>query len=388
MSSIKDLFLLDPDIHFLNHGSFGATPRAVFAAYQEWQRLLERQPVLFLGREFARLHHEARCALGEYLNARAEDLVFVPNATHGVNIVARSLNLGAGDEVLATDHEYGACDRTWDFLCRKRGASYIRQPIPLPVSSQDEILERFWEGVTHRTKVIFLSHISSPTALRFPVKEICRRARLAGIRTLVDGAHAPGQIPVDLASIRADFYSGNCHKWMMSPKGAGFLHARQEVQGMVEPLVVSWGYDAEEDFSTGSAYVDYLQWTGTRDPAAALSVPAATQFMEENRWEEIRLGCTELLRTALHRIEQVTGLPPLYPDDRDLFLQMAVAQLPTGTDLKELKTRLYDEFQVEVPLIEWNGFKLIRISVQGYNTQEDADALVAGLARLLPEVTA
>ena len=388
MSSIKDLFLLDPDIHFLNHGSFGATPRAVFEAYQEWQRLLERQPVLFLGREYARLHHEARCALGEYLNARAEDLVFVPNATHGVNIVARSLNLGAGDEVLATDHEYGACDRTWDFLCRKRGASYIRQPIPLPVSSQDEILERFWEGVTHRTKVIFLSHISSPTALRFPVKEICRRARLAGIRTLIDGAHAPGQIPVDLASIRADFYAGNCHKWMMSPKGAGFLHARQEVQGMVEPLVVSWGYDAEEDFSTGSAYVDYLQWTGTRDPAAALSVPAAIQFMEENRWEEIRLGCAELLRTALHRIEQVTGLPPLYPDDRDLFLQMAVAQLPTGTDLKELKTRLYDEFQVEVPLIEWNGFKLIRISVQGYNTQEDADALVAGLARLLPEVTA
>jgi isopenicillin-N epimerase len=388
MSSIKDLFLLDPGIHFLNHGSFGATPRAVFATYQEWQLQLERQPVLFLGREYARLHYEARSALGEYLNARPEELVFVTNATHGVNIVARSLDLVPGDEVLATDHEYGACDRAWEFLCQKRGARYVRQPIPLPVSSQDDILERFWEGVTHRTRVITLSHISSPTALRFPVKEICRRARLAGIRTIVDGAHAPGQIPVDLASLGADFYTGNCHKWMMSPKGAGFLHAREEVQHLVEPLVVSWGYNAEQDFTTGSTFVDYLQWTGTRDPAAALSVPAAIQFMGENRWEEVRLGCAELLREALNRIEQVTDLPSLYPGEKGFFFQMAVAQLPPGTDLKELKTRLYDEFRIEIPLIEWNGMKLLRISIQGYNTQEDVDALVEGLHHLLPEVFA
>lgn len=386
MSSLKDLFLLDPSIHFLNHGSFGATPRAVFAAYQEWQLRLERQPVLFLGREYARLHHEARRALGQYLNARAEDLVFVPNATHAVNVVARSLDLGPGDEVLATDHEYGACDRTWEFLCAKRGARYIRRPIPMPVSGLEDLLERFWEGVTHRTRAVFVSHISSPTALRFPVKEICRRARLAGIRTIVDGAHAPGQVPVDLASIGADFYAGNCHKWMMSPKGAGFLHARQEVQHLVEPLVISWGYNAEKDFSTGSTFVDYLQWTGTRDPAAALSVPAAIQFMDENRWDEVQLDCQELLRETLGSIERVTGLPPLYPEEPGLFSQMAVAQLPPGTDLKELKTRLYDEHRVEVPLFEWNGLKLIRISIQGYNSREDVDALVEGLERLLPEV--
>jgi isopenicillin-N epimerase len=388
MASLKDLFLLDPEIHFLNHGSFGATPRAVFAVYQDWQRRLERQPVLFLGREFNHLNQEARQALGAYLNGRAEDLVFVPNATHGVNIVARSLELGSGDEVLATDHEYGACDRTLEFICRKRGALYLRQPIPLPISNQDDLLERFWEGVTHRTKVIFLSHISSPTALRFPVKEICRRARLAGIRTIVDGAHAPGQIPVDLAKTGADFYTGNCHKWMMSPKGAGFLHAREEVQHLIEPLVVSWGYNAEEDFTTGSAFIDYLQWTGTRDPAAALSVPAAIQFMEEHQWDEVRLACTELLGSALSQIEMVTGLPPLYPDDRNFFTQMAVAQLPPETDVKLLKTRLYDEFRVEVPIFEWNMLKLVRISVQGYNTQEDVDALVDGLERLLPEAVA
>lgn len=386
MSSLKDLFLLDPEIHFLNHGSFGATPRAVFDVYQDWQRRLEQQPVLFMGREFAYLHLEARRNLGGYLNASPEDLVFVPNATYGVNIVARSLDLSPGDEVLATDHEYGACDRTWDFICKKRGASYLRQPLPLPLASQDEVLERFWEGVTFRTKVIFLSHLSSPTAMQFPVKEICRRARLAGIRTVIDGAHAPGQIPLDLERIGADFYAGNCHKWLMSPKGAGFLYARAEVQGLVEPLVVSWGYEAADDFTTGSTFIDYLQWTGTRDPAAALSVPAAIQFMEENRWEEVQLACNGMLRAALKRIEQVTGLPPLYPEDRGFFTQMAVAQLPAGTDLLSLKSRLYDEFCVEVPMIEWNGLKLVRISIQGYNTQEDVDALVAGLECLLPEV--
>jgi isopenicillin-N epimerase len=385
MPSLKNLFLLDPEIHFLNHGSFGATPRVVFDIYQDWQRRLEQQPVLFLGREFNHLHQEARSGLGTYLNARPEDLVFIPNATYGVNIIARSLDLGPGDEVLTTDHEYGACDRTWDFLCQKRGAHYLRQAIPLPIASCDDLLEQFWEGVTYRTKVIYLSHITSPTALCFPVKEICRRARLAGIRTLIDGAHAPGQIPLDLERIGADFYTGNCHKWMMSPKGAGFLHAREEYQDLLEPLVVSWGYQPEPDFTTGSRYVDKYQWTGTRDPAAALSVPAAIHFMEEHRWDEVRQGCGELLRTTLERIGTVTGLPPAYPDQPDLFFQMGIARLPVETDIVQLKTRLYDEFKVEVPLIEWNGQKFIRVSIQGYNTPMDADALVEGLDRLLPE---
>jgi isopenicillin-N epimerase len=219
----------------------------------------------------------------------------------------------------------------------------------------------------------------------FPVKEICRRARLAGIRTVIDGAHAPGQIPVDLASLGADFYAGNCHKWMMSPKGAGFLYAREEVQALIEPLVVSWGYHADEDFTTGSAFIDTLQWTGTRDPAAVFSVPAAIRFMEAHHWDEVRLACGDLLRAALKRIERLTGMPPLYPDDRGFFAQMAVAGLPAETDLNRLKTHLYDEFQVEVPLIEWNSLKLLRLSIQGYNTPDDMDALMAGLERLLPE---
>jgi isopenicillin-N epimerase len=212
MDSLKELFHLDPAVHFLNHGSYGATPKPVFEAYQNWQLRLERQPVLFLGREIYGLLKDARDALGNYLNASADDLVYIPNATHGVNIVARSLDLHAGDEILTTDHEYGACDYTWEFICDKTGAKYIHRPIPLPVHSEEEILEQFWRGVTSQTKVIYLSHITSATALRLPVEAICQRAREAGILSVVDAAHSPGQIPVDLQKLGADILFGNCHK--------------------------------------------------------------------------------------------------------------------------------------------------------------------------------
>jgi len=226
MPSLKEFFLLDPSIHFLNHGSYGATPKPVFEAYQSWQSRLETQPVLFLGREIYGLLKESRNALGNYLNAVGDDLVYIPNATHGVNIVARSLDLQPDDEILTTDHEYGACDYTWEFICGKTGAKYIHQPIPLPVHTEEEIVEQLWQGVNSRTKVIYLSHITSSTALRFPVGEICQRAKEAGILSVVDAAHAPGQIHVDLQSLGPDILFGNCHKWMLAPKGSAFLYVR------------------------------------------------------------------------------------------------------------------------------------------------------------------
>ena len=384
MYNLKRHFLLDPTVTFLNHGSFGATPKPVFAAYQDWQRRLERQPVLFLGREIDGLLRQSRQALGEYLDAAADDLVYIPNATHGVNIVARSLALQPGDEILTTDHEYGACDYTWEFVCKKTGAAYIHQSIPLPVRSEDEIIEQFWQGVTPRTRVIYLSHITSPTALRLPVERICQRARRAGILTLVDGAHAPGQISLNMAAIGADFYTGNCHKWLLSPKGAAFLYARREVQPLVEPLIVSWGYHATAETTSGSQFIDYLQWTGTKDPAAALAVPTAIQFMRDHNWDEVRRECHALLRRAIERICALTGMPPLYPLDSDFYSQMAIAPLPLSADLTSLKSRLYDEYQVEVPLIQWQDRKFVRISIQGYNTPSDVDALLEALGELLP----
>lgn len=387
MNPLKQFFLLDPDIVFLNHGSFGATPRPVFETYQAWQRRLERQPVLFLGREFPELDRGARQALGAYLGAEPDDLVFVPNATFAVNALARSLRLGPEDEILTSNHEYGACDKTWDFIRRQTGARIVRQPICLPEGPDESpLVEQFWSGVTPRTRLIFLSHITSNTALRLPVEQICARARQAGILTFIDGAHAPGQIPLDLPATGADFYTGNCHKWMMAPKGAGFLYARPEAQPLLEPLIVSWGYQALPETTTGSPFVDHYQWTGTRDPSAALSVPAAIEFMREHHWDEVRQRCHFLLRDAIRRVCEIVDLAPPYPLDSDFFAQMGIAPLPASTDLQALKTRLYDEYRVEVPLTEWDGRKFIRISVQGYNTEENLEALYAGLKALLPAV--
>lgn len=385
MTNLKQFFLLDPSIIFLNHGSFGATPKPVFEDYQHWQSLLELQPVKFLGREYDRLLYESRAVLGEYLNAEAEDLVYISNATHGVNIIARSLQLTPGDEILTTDHEYGACDYTWDFICRKVGTKYIHQPIPLPVNSEEEIVEQFWQGVTLRTKVIYLSHITSPTALRLPVEQICQRARSAGILTVIDAAHSPGQIPLDLQKLDADFIFGNCHKWMMSAKGAAFLYVRKELQHLINPLIVSWGYNPTPLTTTGSRFIDLLQWTGTRDPAAALTVPAAIQFMRDHDWETVRKTCHKILRNGIEQICDLVKMPPLYPFESDLYNQMAIAPLPQS-NLEILKSRLYDEYKIEVPLIQWQDMQFVRISVQGYNNQEDVDALVKALGILLPQV--
>jgi isopenicillin-N epimerase len=382
---MRDLFLLDPGVVFLNHGSFGACPKPVFAEYQRWQRELERQPVEFLGRRFNTLMREARSALGEFVGADADDLVYVTNATAGLNIVARSLDLQPGDEVLTTDHEYGALDRTWRFLCYKHGAKYIRQPVPVPITSPRDVVEAIWSGITDRTRVLFISHITSPTAITFPIKPLIDRARERGTRcvTIVDGAHAPGQIDLNLRELRADFYSGNLHKWLMSPKGSAFLYARKEMQQLVEPLVVSWGWQPEKPGS--SKFIDEQEWQGTRDIAAYLTVPTAIQFQREQQWTQVRGQCHELVRYARERVSALTGLPPLTPDEAQWFTQMSALPLPP-CDLAVLKRRLYDEFKIEIPVINWNDRHFVRISIQGYNTQAEVEQLVAALSILLPQL--
>lgn len=387
MSSLKEHFLLDPDIVFLNHGSFGAAPKPVFDAYQAWQLRLERQPVLFLGRELDGLLRESRVVLGRYLNTDADDLVYIPNATHGVNIIAHSLQLKAGNEVLTTNHEYSACDYTWEFVCGKQGTKYIHQSIRLPVCSEEEIVDQFWAGVTPRTKAIYLSHITSPTALRLPVEKICLKARQAGILTIVDAAHSPGQIPVDLQTLGADMVFGNCHKWLLGVPGAGFLYVRRALQHLIEPLIVSWGYCPTPESTTGSRFIDLLQWTGTKDPTSALVIPDAIQFMQQHDWNKVRHECHQLLRQAIGSICDLTGLDPLYPLDSNFYSQMGIAPLPS-CNLTVLKSRLYDEFRIEVPLVPWQDKQFIRISIQGYNTQEDVDVLVKALQILLPQVAA
>jgi isopenicillin-N epimerase len=382
MSFLKEYFLLDPSVTFLNHGSFGATPKPVFEEYQRWQRELENQPVEFLGRRNSQLLAESRAALGAYLGTHTDNLAYTQNVTVSLNIVARSLKLGPSDEVLTTDHEYGAIDRTWRFLAKEHGFKYVSQHITVPLTTDEQFVEDLWQGVTTNTRVICLSHITSPTALIFPIEEIIRRAREAGIITVIDGAHVPGQIPLQLDALGADFYGGNLHKWLCAPKGAGFLYARPEVQHLLKPLIVSWGYESETP--SGSTFVDYNDWWGTRDISAFLAVPAAIEFQKNHNWEEVSRACHQLLCEAQQRVCEITQLAPLHSGDR-WFAQMATAPLPAETNNARLKTQLYDEYRIEVPLVEWQGNKLIRISVQGYNTERDIDSLCRALSRLLSE---
>ena len=378
MFGLKRFFQLDPSVVFLNHGSFGATPRPVFRAYQRWQRELERQPVEFLGRRITELMECSRSALGSFLGTHADNLVYTQNVTISINIVARSLGLGRGDEVLSTDHEYGAMDRTWRFQSKERGFKYINQPVSL--RSCKDFLDSFWSAVTPRTRVIFLSHITSPTAVIFPVEAIIQRARAGGILTVIDGAHAPGQLSLNLDALGADFYGGNLHKWLCAPKGAGFLYAHPDVQHLLKPLVVSWGYEAE--VPGPSQFVDHHEWWGTHDPAAFLSVPDAIEFQQKHAWDRVRAVCHALVREAEERMLNLTGLPTIYPDDT-WFCQFAAALLPPTTDVQELKTWLYDRRRIEVPIIDWHGRKFVRVSVQGYNTRREVEALVNALAEYL-----
>lgn len=379
LPDLAEQFLLRRDITFLNHGSFGACPRPVFAVYQEWQRTLEAQPVEFLGRRVRGLLAEARAAFAAFIGAPPDELVFVPNVTYAINIVARALALQPGDEVLGTDHEYGAVERTWQFVCEQRGARYIAQPVPLPLARPEDVVERIWAGVTEHTRVIAISHITSPTALIFPVAEVCRRARAAGILTVIDGAHAPGQIDLDLAAIGADFYGGNCHKWLCAPKGAGFLYARQERQALLQPLVVSWGWRSPTPGA--SPFLDYFEWMGTDDPSPYLSVPAAIAFQREHNWPAVRAACHALAAEARRRVADLTGLPPICPDSPSWFGQMCVVPLPNK--LRSVQARLWDMYRIEIPEVEWNGQRFLRISIQAYNRPEDVERLLGALRELL-----
>ena len=388
--SLREHFLLDPGLTFLNHGSFGACPREVLEAQWRWQLEMERNPVDFLGRRSAELLFDARSVLAAELGARAEDLVFLPNATTGVNMVAQSLALSPGDEVLATDLEYGACEAAWERMCAKHGAHYRRVRIPLPFNAE-QFLDRMMAAVTPRTRLIFASHITSTTALILPVADLCAAARERGILTLIDGAHAPGQIELSLEAICADFYVGNCHKWLCAPKGSGFLHAAPSRQDCLDASVISWGYAGHAGGHTGfEAYLgrtpfeQRLQWQGTRDLSAWLSVPEAIAFLHRHRWAEVRTRCHQLAARALAAISERYGLPAIARDDH--WAQMVAIPVPV-TEPERLRAALFHQHRIEVPVTSHAGQVFVRLSVQGYNTEEDVSRLVGALCSLAPLIS-
>lgn len=368
-TELRREYLLDPEIAFLNHGSYGACPRSVFERYQAWQRELEREPVDFLARRLPDLLDGARATLAAYLGCPPADLAFVQNATTGVNLAARSLDLRPGDEILATDLEYGACDLAWGWVCRRAGARYLRASIPLPLSDPGELVDALFAAATERTRAVFISHVTSTTGLVLPVEEILARARTLGLVTIVDGAHAPGHVPFDLDRLAADYYSGNLHKWLSAPKGAGFLHVRPEHQDRVDAAIVSWGY------VDGATFAERIERQGTRDPAAWLTVPDAIRFQAERDWDGVRDRSRRLAHEARRDLCDLLGTTPLAPDT--MVAQMASARLPRPAD--GLSERLFSRHRVEIPVED----ELLRLSVAAYTTREEIDRLLAALAREL-----
>jgi isopenicillin-N epimerase len=382
--ALREQFLIRPGVTFLNHGSYGACPRPVFERYQEWQRELEAQPVEFLGRRLRDLLADARAALAAHLGADADEVVYEPNVTTALNVVARSLPLEAGDEILTADHEYGALERCWTFVCEKRGSKIVTQRLPTPLADPAAVVEAVWAGVTPRTRVLFLSHVTSPSAAILPIAPLIARARERGIWTVIDGAHAPGQLELDLHALGVDFYGGNCHKWLCAPKGAGFLYARREVQPLLEPLIVSWGWRPRDPGP--SKFVDEQERQATRDVSAYLAVPDAIEFQRANDWARVRAECHALARLAREEVRKLTGLPDLVADSPDWYAQMAT--MPLGdVDAAELKRRLYEDDGIEIPVSRSGDQTRVRISVQGYNTRADVEKLVSALARLLPRLS-
>jgi isopenicillin-N epimerase len=384
--------MLDPDVIFLNHGSFGATPKAVLDEQSRIRRRIEREPLLFFDHLYLDELDEARAALAVFLGARTDDLAFVVNATTGVNTVLRSLRLEPGDELLVTDHEYNACRNAIDAVAAAAGAKTVVAPIPFPLTEEGEVIEAVLERVSSRTRLLLIDHVTSQTGLVLPIGRLVGEAQGRGVDVLVDGAHAPGMVTVDLDSIGAAYYTGNCHKWICAPKGAAFLHVREDRRHGLRPLVISHGANAR---STGrSRFHLEHDWTGTRDPSAWLSVPTALRVMEsmvEGGWDEIRRRNRELVLEGRQALCDALGIDA--PCPRSMIGSLASLPLPDGDSgavnelfpFDRLQDRLFQEHLIEVPVIAWPRppRRLVRISAQLYNSSSQYAALASALQALL-----
>jgi isopenicillin-N epimerase len=377
---MKSQFLLDPNITFLNHGSFGACPKPIFEEYQRFQLELEKEPVQFILKKQREYLNIAKARLAKYIGCNANDFFFTPNPTFASNTIMRSLHLNEGDEILTTNHEYGAMDRTWNFYCKKSGVKYIRQKITLPVVSKEEILAEFWSGYTDKTKIVFLSQISSATALIFPIKEICDKARELGLITIIDGAHVPGQIDLNITDLNPDFYTGALHKWMLAPKGSSFLYVKKDFQTMLDPLVVGWGY---ESVAPGeSQFLDYQEYQGTREISAFLATPKVIDFLGENNWKQKAKDCRQIVLENYQRFCDLLKTQPICPISEEFLGQMAAIPIQT-TNPVQLKELLFNKYKIEIPILPLNGNYFIRYSINAYNSQEDLDILYKALQDII-----
>ena len=379
MNNYKELFLLNPEITFLNFGSFGACPKPIFEKYQEWQLKLEREPVQFIVHDAILELESVRKDLGYFLGCDHKDLVMVVNPSYAINTIAKSFPLKRGDEILTTNLEYGACDRTWYYYCEKVGAKYVRQEINLPLISKEKFIEEFWTGYTDKTKAIFISHITSATGLILPVEEICEEAKKRGLITIVDGAHIPGHIDLNLSELNADVYTGACHKWLMGPKGSSFMYVNKENQHWVDPLLISWGF--QSDFPSDSSFIDYHQTAGTRDYAAFLTVSECLKFRKEYGWDEVACNCRKMVLENGPRFCELAEYEPLAPLMNDFYGQLFSIPINVENPV-EFQKILFREYKIEIPVAVQNGNSYLRYSIQAFNTQNELDYLYQALINL------
>ena len=386
-------WLLDPAVTFLNHGSFGACPKAVLEHQHAWQERLEREPVRFLIDDWEGLWDDARRKLSGFVGASTDDLVFVPNATTGVNTVLRSLRFRRGDELLVTDHEYNACRNVLDFVAAQSGARVIVAQIPFPLHSPAQVLQSVLDRVTRRTRLALLDHVTSPTGLVLPIAQLVRELSARDIETLVDGAHAPGMVPLNLRALGATYYTGNCHKWICAPKGAAFLHVQPERQRDVRPLVISHG--ANSNRRDRSRFLLEFGWMGTGDPSACLSVPEAIRVvggMLPGGWPAVMQRNRALALAARRILCDALAVEPPCPEE--MIGSLAAVPLPDmaardvkriANGLDRMRGRLLRDFSIEVPVLPWPAppKRLVRVSAQLYNSVTDYGKLAAALSRLL-----
>lgn len=392
-SELAKLWPLDRKVIFLNHGSFGSCPRAVLNFQQGLRDRLERQPVQFLVRDLEGLLDDARASLARFLGANPDNLVFVTNATSGVNTVLRSLQFQPGDELLVTDHEYNACRCALDYAAQRNGARVVVAQIPFSIQSEDQIVRAILEQVTPRTRLALIDHVTSPTALVLPIARLVRELAAQGVDTLVDGAHGPGMVPIHLSELNAAYYTGNCHKWLCAPKTAAFLHVRADRQELIHPLSISHGFNSAR--TDRSRFQLEFAWTGTTDPTPCLTVPEALRYMGgllPGGWPEIMARNRTLALQAQGILCQSLQISAPCPES--MVGSMAAFPLPPNQPARTSRSPLYeDELQgallrdhgIEVPVIPWpsSSQRLIRISAQLYNSTVHYQSLAVALQKLV-----
>jgi len=374
---------LDPTCTFLNHGSFGACPTAVLDVQQEFRARLERQPLRFLGREFEELLDQSREALAAFVGANVEELVFVPNATTGVNAVLRSLSFSPTDELLTTSQEYNACRNALDFVSARSGATVIVAEVPYPIESPNQVIEAVLSKVTAQTRLALIDHVVSQTGMVFPIAHLVQALSARGIDTLIDGAHAPGMVNLNLTELGATYYASTAHKWICAPKGAAFLYVKKEKQAEIRPLTISHG--ANSPRRDRSRFQLEFDWMGTDDPTAYLSVKSAIEFMNSllpGGWAELKARNRSMAIAARNHLCELLNVAPPCPEL--MIGSLATVPLPDGSSV-ELQDALLEKFNIEVPIVPFPQApqRLVRISAQIYNTAEQYEYLGRSLLSLL-----